>query len=209
MDRRGFGGSGDTADYAIEHEYKDVAAVVAQAARRTGRPVAVFGHSYGANCALGAAVESDVVSHLVLYEPSLGLAHPQGSIETIEAELARGDRDAAVTTTLETILGMSSEEIQLYRQSPRWPDRVRDAHTIPRECVVEQGRSFISMRWAVRCPTVVMTGSHTSDDLAAIARDAVVAIDNAQLRVLQSQGHMAPQTAPDLMARELTTLICA
>jgi hypothetical protein len=54
-----------------------------------------------------------------------------------------------------------------------------------------------------------MTGSATSGDLAMIARDAVAAIDDAQLRVLEAQDHMAPQTAPELVARELDAIVRA
>lgn len=207
LDRRGFGASGDAPDYTIESEYADVAAVVAEVAKRSHGPVAVFGHSYGANCALGGAVASDHVSHLVLYEPSFGLNYPAGCIESIEAELTRGDRGAAIVAVLSTILGMSDDEIDEYRQSPVWPNWVRDAHTVPRECRVEHGRSFRSTRWTVGCPSVVMTGSATSADLAAIARDAVASIDDAQLRVLAAQDHMAPQAAPDLVAGELTAIL--
>jgi alpha-beta hydrolase superfamily lysophospholipase len=55
MDRRGFGASGDAAGYAIWREFEDVAAVVDAVAGRTGRPVALWGHSYGAGCAIGGA----------------------------------------------------------------------------------------------------------------------------------------------------------
>jgi pimeloyl-ACP methyl ester carboxylesterase len=54
MDRRGFGASGDTADYEIERDFDNVAAVVDTVAARTSGPVALWGHSYGANCAWAA-----------------------------------------------------------------------------------------------------------------------------------------------------------
>jgi pimeloyl-ACP methyl ester carboxylesterase len=44
MDRRGRGASGDSADYAIAHEFDDVAALVDS----IGEPVVLLGHSYGA-----------------------------------------------------------------------------------------------------------------------------------------------------------------
>ena len=84
MDRRGFGASGDGAGYSIERDFDDVAAVVDAVAARTGGPVALWGHSYGANCAMGGAARTANVGHLVLYEPSLGLPYPPGSIERIE-----------------------------------------------------------------------------------------------------------------------------
>ena len=52
MDRRGYGASGDADGYAIEREFEDVAAVVAAVAARTGRPVTLLGHSYGAGTAM-------------------------------------------------------------------------------------------------------------------------------------------------------------
>ena len=54
LDRRGFGDTPDTPDHRIEQDFDDVAAVVAAAADRAGSPVTLFGHSYGAGCALGA-----------------------------------------------------------------------------------------------------------------------------------------------------------
>jgi pimeloyl-ACP methyl ester carboxylesterase len=207
MDRRGFGASGDADHYTIEREHEDVAAVVDAVSQHSGAEVAVFAHSYGANCALGGAVATDDVSHLVLYEPSLGLTYPAGCIDSIEAALERGDRDAAIVEVLSTILEMTTAEIDQYRQSARWPERLRAAHTVPRECRVEQGRSFGSTRWAVGCPTLVMTGSATTDELGAIARAAVDAIDGAQLRVLEGHDHMAHRAAPQVLAEQVRAFL--
>lgn len=63
MDRRGFGASGDAPGYALEREFEDVAAVVDAVAARTGGKVALWGHSYGAGCAMGAATLTGNVSH--------------------------------------------------------------------------------------------------------------------------------------------------
>ena len=52
VDRRGRGGSGDSDEYAVEREFEDVAAVVDS----LGEPVNLLGHSYGALCALEAAL---------------------------------------------------------------------------------------------------------------------------------------------------------
>src|SRR5689334_8539504 len=51
IDRRGRGGSGDSANYAFEIEFDDVAAVVDS----IGEPVFLLGHSYGAICSLEAS----------------------------------------------------------------------------------------------------------------------------------------------------------
>ena len=66
MDRRGRGDSGDSAGYAIEREIEDVDAVI----HALDAPVLLFGHSFGALCALGTAMHSNRLSGLILYEPA-------------------------------------------------------------------------------------------------------------------------------------------
>src|SRR5215207_530479 len=70
IDRRGRGGSGDPDDYAIGREFEDVAAVVDS----LGEPANLLGHSYGALCALEAALLTRNVRKLVLYEPGIHVA---------------------------------------------------------------------------------------------------------------------------------------
>ena len=69
MDRRGRGSSGDGRDYSIDAEYGDVAAVAGALSQETGGPIDVFGHSYGATCALGATGHSAPFRRVALYEP--------------------------------------------------------------------------------------------------------------------------------------------
>lgn len=163
MDRRGFGASGDAAEYSIEAEFDDVAAVVDAVTRRTGGPVALFGHSYGANCALGGAVASTGVSHLVLYEPSFGLRYPQGCIDSIEAAIERGDREAEVVVVISTILEMTPADIDAYRRSAVWPDRLPVAHTIAREGRIAEETSFDQCcgRCSVPAPMSTRVGGRT------------------------------------------------
>ena len=115
LDRRGFGASGDGADYAIEREFEDVAAVVDAVAERVGGPVAVWGHSYGASVAMGAAALTGNISHLLLYEPSLGFAYPEGWIETLEKALAEGDDEAAIVLVLRDVLEFTDDQIDAMR----------------------------------------------------------------------------------------------
>jgi alpha-beta hydrolase superfamily lysophospholipase len=88
-----------------------LAAVVEAVAARTGGPVALWGHSYGAGCAMGGAALTGAVHHLVLYEPGLGIPYPAGSIEEVEAALAAGDAETALLLVLAGIVGMTDEEI--------------------------------------------------------------------------------------------------
>jgi pimeloyl-ACP methyl ester carboxylesterase len=96
MDRRGFGASRDDPGYSAEREFGDVAAVVNAVAARTGEPVVLFGSSWGASCALGAARDLPALRALVLYEPSLGLRQPPGSLDRLEERIAAGDYEGAL-----------------------------------------------------------------------------------------------------------------
>jgi pimeloyl-ACP methyl ester carboxylesterase len=69
VDRRGRGGSGDPEEvYVIEREFEDISAVVDS----LGEPTILLGHSYGALCALEAALLTTNVR-------KLGCSTSQGS----------------------------------------------------------------------------------------------------------------------------------
>ena len=201
MDRRGFGASGDAAGYAIEWEFEDVAAVVEVVAARTGGPVALWGHSYGAGCAMGAAALTGNVRRLVLYEPGLGIAYPAGSIEQIEAAVAAGDMEAALVAVLVGILAMTAEEVDALRVSPRWPKLLAGTPTVPRECRAED-------RWAyqpgqldhITAPALLLAGSESPPVLTKATQQAAAAIPGAQIQVLEGHGHLAHKTDPAMVA---------
>ena len=205
MDRRGFGGSGDAPDYAIEHEFDDVARVVDSVAARHGGPVTLFGHSYGANVALGGAARSAEVGYLVLYEPSFGLVYPAGSIESIEAALAAGDPDAAIVTVLTEILEMAEDEIDGFRSSPLWPTRLAVAGTIPRECRVEEGWVIEPGQFdSVTAPTLMLTGSDSTPAIIEITERLAGILPDARIAVLEGHGHFAHKSDPDLVVDLIT-----
>jgi pimeloyl-ACP methyl ester carboxylesterase len=201
IDRRGFGASGDTADYSIQLDFADVAAVVDAVAARTGGPVAVFGHSYGANCAMGGAAMTDNVGRLILYEPSLGLSYPSGSIETIEAALERGDHDAAIEAVLLDVLEMSTDEIDALRSSPQWPARLAAAPTIPRECRAEQDWVYRPGQFAaLTAPTLMLAGADSVPAVRDATERAAETIPRVVVHRLDGHGHFAHKTDPGMVA---------
>ena len=200
MDRRGFGASGDSAVYAIERDFEDVATVVDSVAGHTGGPVALWGHSYGANCAMGGAARTGNVHHLVLYEPSLGIAYPDGSIDAIEASLARGDREHAIIAVLRDILEMTDDEIDGFRSSPLWPVRLAAAHTVPRECHVEHDWVYAPAQFdGITAPTLMLSGSDSVTEVTDATHRAAAAIPGARVRVLDGHGHFAHKTDPAMV----------
>ena len=211
MDRGGFGASGDAPGYAIERDFEDVAAVVDAVAARTGGPVTLFGHSYGANCAMGGAALTNHVHHLVLYEPSLGLTYPPGSIEAVEEAVNAGDMDAALSAVFVGILELTEEEIDAMRASatPSWATRIASAGTLPRECRVEETWRYEPGQFdSIAAPTLLLAGSETPPDLSKATNLAADAIPDSQIRVLEGHAHMAHKTDPALVTaiiREFTS----
>ena len=201
MDRRGFGASGDAAGYAIEREFEDVAAVVEAVAARTGGPVALWGHSYGAGCAMGAAALTGDVHRLVLYEPGLGIAYPAGSIEEIEALLAAGDREAAIVAVLVGIVGVTEAEMDALRSGPRWPTLLASVPTVPRECRAEHGWVYRpGLFEGIAAPTLLLAGSESPPVLREGTDRAAAAIPGARVRMLEGHAHLAIRTDPAMVA---------
>ena len=124
-------GSGDSNDYAIEREFEDVAAVV-----DLPRVCDLAGHSYGALCALEAALLTRNVRKLVLYDPGIEVAgeeiYPPEVIERLEALLEAGDRDAVVATTMREVAGLPPENGGVHALAARLASAV-DARTRSRE----------------------------------------------------------------------------
>jgi pimeloyl-ACP methyl ester carboxylesterase len=187
--------------YSAEREFTDVAAVVDAVASRTGQPVALFGHSWGASCALGAAVHLSSLRALVLYEPSLGVRLPPGSIDRIETRLEAGDHEGVLIELLTEVVGLPENEIADMRAAANWPERVAYAPTIAREARISDGWEWRPDGFAdIRVPTVLLTGSESKPEDAAITSAAAAAIPGARVHVLEGHGHMAVRFTPAVVA---------
>jgi pimeloyl-ACP methyl ester carboxylesterase len=207
IDRRGFGASGDGDGYTIEQEFKDVAVVVDTIAARAGS-VALWGHSYGAGCAMGAAALTDNVSRVILYEPGLGIAYPPGWLEAHEEALAAGDAERVIRAVLIDILEMSEEDVETRRATPQWPAYLNAAATVLREARTEH--TWVYRPGAldgVDAPTLVLVGTETSPALMRSTLRAVAAIPGARTHVLEGHGHLACMTDPGLIASIITQFV--
>jgi pimeloyl-ACP methyl ester carboxylesterase len=209
VDRRGRGGSGDSdSDYAIEREYEDVAAVVDS----IGEPTVLLAHSYGALCALEAAMLTRNVRKLVLYDPGIEVAgeeiYPPEVIERLEALLEEGDRDGVVATTMRQVAGLPPETVEYMRSQPAWRARVDAAHTIPRELRAVKAYGLDPERFAdLRVPTLMLSGG----DSPAALRKAGEAVDetlpDSRLTIMPGQGHAAMDTGTELFTTEVLRFV--
>ncbi len=204
MDRRGFGASRDDPGYSAEREFSDVSAVVDAVAARTGEPVVLFGSSWGASCALGAAPDLPSLRALVLYEPSLGLRYPPGSIDRMEERVAAGDNEGAIVEMATQIAGLTEDEIAERRAAPNWPERVALAPTMAREARIEESWDWSPDRFAsIAVPTLLITGSETPPELAEVTSLTAAAIPGARVHVLAGHGHVAHVSEPGVVAEVL------
>lgn len=208
VDRRGFGASGDAPVYSIDREFEDVAAVVDAVAAMAGADVILWGHSYGANCAMGGASLSRSVQDLILYEPSLGLQYPAGVIEGAETALAEGDRDTIVRRMLFDILDMSPLEIEAVRSSPRWPVVLAGAHTAPREARAEQGWVYRPGQFdGIRASTLLLSGSDSPAPVISATSQAAAAVPGSRVHVLDGHGHFAHRTHPQMVVALISDFV--
>lgn len=201
LDRRGFGASGDAAGWSLDRDVDDLVTVVDHVAAEMAEPVSVWGHSFGANVAMGAAARSANVAALVLYEPSLGMTYPDGELGRLDEMIADGDRDGAVARYLRVALGLGDEDIAGLRASPRWRSMVDTVHTVTRESRAEQSWHDDGRFASIQAPTLLLTGSDTPPDLRRATEAAAVAIGDPAIRVLDGHGHLAHRSDPALVAR--------
>jgi pimeloyl-ACP methyl ester carboxylesterase len=204
IDRRGRGGSGDSDDYTIEREFEDVAVVVDS----IGEPVCLLGHSYGALCALEAALLTRNVRNLVLYEPPIDVTdekiNPPGVVDRLEALLEAGDRDEVVATMLREVAGVPPGAMEYMQSLPAWQARVAAAHTIPRELRAQEAYRFDPERFRdLRVPTLLLIGGESPPTFEEAEKAVAQALPNARIVVMAGQSHVAMDTATDLFTTEV------
>ena len=147
-DRRGRGGSGDTAPYAPEREAEDLRAVI----DAVGGAAGVLGHSSGAVLSLFAAAEGVAMTHLFLSEPPLRFGQnepPADLADRLQALVDHGENEEAVLLFLREDVGMPEPAIEQLHASPAFAGFVPLAQT-----TVYDNRLVAS----VSTPTAAMLG---------------------------------------------------
>ncbi len=199
MDRRGRGLSGDSDRYAVEREFEDIVAVV----ESIEEPVYLLGHSFGAYCTLEAALRTDRIRRLILYEPpppGVGGTIPDEVADMMEEMLKAGDRDGVVSIFLSHVAQIPSKEIEVLRSLPAWPERVAAAHTILREIQhLEAFPPFAANRFSrLNIPVLHLLGGDSHPLYSSFIRELDQALPNSNLVVMPGQQHVAMNTAPEM-----------
>jgi pimeloyl-ACP methyl ester carboxylesterase len=195
VDRRGRGGSGDGPEHSIQLEAEDIAGFV----EALEGPVSVVAHSFGAVCALEAAIGCSRIERLALYEPPPGAQELVVPIAArLEQLLAEGRRDEVVTTFLREVVRLGDADLAALRARPEWPSRLEAAHTLPRELLAQARHRFDPSRFAaLRRPVLLLLGELSPPPM----RDATMrirdAIPSSELTLLAGESHNAMDRAPE------------
>lgn len=208
IERRGRGESGDATEYELEREAEDVAAVVGA----INEPVTLLGHSAGALYSLEAALQTDNIEKLILYEPPIQAGDNELDIAEELAEMKtlveRDENEQALVPFVRDIAGLPADEIDALRSAPIWQEMVAAAHTLPRELEAISEYEFEAARFAdVITPTLLLSGGKSPPLYKDATKAVNEALPNSRIAVFEGEQHMAMHTAPDRFVNEVATFI--
>ncbi|MDH2443465.1 alpha/beta hydrolase [Amnibacterium sp. CER49] len=189
VDRRGRGGSGDTAPYAAEREVEDLEAVL----HELGGDAAVLGHSSGAVLALFAAAKGVRFSQLFLSEPpfAFGADHGSDMPERLQALVDEGRPEDAVTLFQREGVGLPEPVVQQIRQSPMFASLVPLAQSVVYDATLTRAVSTpTAAMTAVSAPVTILRGEPTFPFLVEACERLAAAMPQAELVVVpESHDH--------------------
>jgi pimeloyl-ACP methyl ester carboxylesterase len=196
FDRRGRGGSGDTAPYAVDREVEDIEALI----NATGGQAFVLGHSSGAVLALESArTNPERITKLALYEPPFivdgsRLLPPADYVTHLDDLIFDGRRGDAVEFFMTTAVGVPADVVAGMREQPFWSSLESTAHTLAYDGTImgdTMGGSPAPLRrWAsVGVPTLVMDGGASPDWQRHAVRALVNVLPDARQQTLEGQDH--------------------
>ncbi|MCC4769297.1 hypothetical protein FXV91_03500 [Methanosarcina sp. DH2] len=99
------------------------------------QPVNLLGHLFGVFCALEAALLTENINKLILYEPQapgVKLMSPD-VVNKIKQLLDVDDREAVLSIYILEVGRLTLDELEILRSLPAWSGRVAAAHTVLRE----------------------------------------------------------------------------
>ncbi|MGB9378936.1 MAG: alpha/beta hydrolase [Mycobacteriales bacterium] len=211
-DRRGRGESGDTAPYAVEREFEDLAAILAGPGE--GRPATVFAWSSGGFLALNSAQAGVPIARLALFEPPAVADDarpplPTDYVERLESAIAASRPGDAAELFLTAAVLMPPEFVEGMRGSEMWPGLEAVAPTISYDGRqfgdAMSGRPLSTERWSrVNSPILVMYGDSTWPFLASGAKAVADLLPTATLRPVPGENH---STTADVLAPALRAYI--
>jgi pimeloyl-ACP methyl ester carboxylesterase len=193
-DRRGRGQSTDAAEYAVEREIEDVAAVIAEA----GGQAFVYGWSSGALLAMRAAAAGLPITKLALFEPPYGSneAHDEETLAKLKALVAE-DRRGEVVDLFNTAIGVPAEILE--QMAPVKPLMEAIAPTYVYDWTIAASTTMKHIS-SVPIPTLVLDSTGTGQEMNDGVDEIVKALPHSTHKRLDGEWHGLPVEvlAPEL-----------
>ena len=96
----------------------------------------------------------------------------------------------------------------MFAQAPSWSQLVAMAPTWSRELVAIDGYAVDMDRLSpIEIPTLMMAGEVSPSWLIKVSQTVHDALPRCSWATLAGQGHVANETAPDLLAREVASFV--
>jgi pimeloyl-ACP methyl ester carboxylesterase len=191
-DRRGRGGSGDQAEYSVQREIEDLAALIEHA----GGSAHVFGHSSGGVLALEAGRRGLAIDSLTIYEPPVqggrGLAGPLRDL------IREGRRDDAVALFLTRCGGVPAEFVDGMRADPVWSLFISLAHTLRYDTEICDAVCVDKLA-TITIRTLTIGGGASEPHLPGVARLVAETIPGARYVTLPGHDHGVLRQPADLV----------
>ena len=174
-----------------------------------GEGVSVLGHSYGGICALEAALLTDRIRKLVLYEAPMGyLESPPHVVDRLQTLLEEGSRDELLAYFMEEVAGLPPDQVELLRSLPAWEARLDAADTIPREERASREYVFDPARFRhLDVPTLYLQGGDSSEPFRVAGEALRGALPDCRVAVMPGQRHAAMDTATDLFTAQVLSFL--
>jgi pimeloyl-ACP methyl ester carboxylesterase len=192
-DRRGRGGSGDSAEYTLDREVDDLSAVITA----TGGVPHVVAHSYGAVIALQTGLHGIPMRSLVVYEPPInGQTIDPQQIADIQLAVDEGRVDDAIRDMATRLAGITDDELAIAMKIPPIKKSLREgAQVVGREIEAIRGCDWSALPFA-DVPTLILRGER-SDAAVYPSNDQTSRIaSRAEITTLTGQGHLGHVFAP-------------
>ncbi|WP_126665113.1 alpha/beta fold hydrolase [Haloterrigena salifodinae] len=202
--------SGDANEYDLEREFEDVATVV----EAIDEPVTLLGHSSGALLSLEAALRTDNLHKLILYEPPITFDDRELYSDEVLAEMEQllddGENEQVLVLFLQEIAQSTPKEIDAQRSAPDWQDLVDAAHVWPRSLAAVGEYEFNAARFAdMTTPTLLLSGGESPPFLKDATGPIYDALPNSQIGTFDEHAHEAMLTATDRFTGEVLSFIRA
>lgn len=203
-DRRGRGGSGDTAPYAVEREIDDLRAL----AKEAGGSPFVLGISSGGALTLQAVANGLGAKKIALYEPPYvaggnGPRSFEDARNRLQSFISGGDRAGAVRYFMTEVYGAPRGFVfaMPFLMPNAWKRNKLVVHTTPYDLAILGDRSVLNERSSsISVPTLVIGGEESPKGLHDAVTAVAKALPNGKSRFLSGQDHnvSGPVLAPVL-----------